>query len=100
MKAMNEFEAVIVIAGLIIAVCATMDLQPAAPDGAVDRQGKDYSGSARTKSFDLAQQAAVGMVGGGAVLESVSVTGPGARNGRGHAPMPVLRSTRQARNSW
>jgi len=100
MKTMNEFESVIVIAGLIIAACATMDLQLAAPDAAGDRQGEDYSGSAMTKSFDLAQQVNPDMAGSGAVLEPVSMTGLGTGNGRGHAPMLVMRSPRQTRNSW
>jgi hypothetical protein len=100
MKAMNEFESVIVIAGLIIAVCATTDLQLAAPDAAVDRQGKGYSGSAMTQSIDLAWQASPDMAGNGAVPEPVSMTGPDAGSGLRQPPMPVLRSTRQARNSW
>lgn len=100
MKTMNEFESVIVIASLIVAVCATMDLQLPAPDAVGDRQGKDYSGSAVTQSFDLARQANPDMAGSGAVLEPVSMTGLGAGNGRGHAPMLVMRSPRQARNSW
>lgn len=100
MKTMNEFESVIVIAGLIIAACATMDLPPAAPDGAAGRQGRDYSGSAMTQSFDLAQQATAGLVGSGAVPKSVSMTGPGVGNGRGHTQMLVMRSPLQTRNSW
>lgn len=100
MKTMNEFESAIVIAGLIVAACATMDLRLAAPDAGGDRQGEDYSGSAMAQSFDLAQQAAVGMVGSGAVPEPVSMTGLATGNGRAHAPMLVMRSSRQARTSW
>jgi outer membrane biogenesis lipoprotein LolB len=40
MKAMNEFQTVLVIATLILAACATMDMPPSAPEAEVARAGQ------------------------------------------------------------
>lgn len=44
MKAMNEFESVLAIATLIVAVCATTEVSLAAPDVAAGRPGSDHAG--------------------------------------------------------
>lgn len=97
MKAMNEFESLIVIATLILAVCAAMDPPSAAPDAGNGRQAGDRSGFGATQSFDLAKQARSDFAASGAVLEPVSME---AGNRRGPAPMPLMRSPRQPGTSW
>lgn len=97
MKTMNEFESLIVIATLILAVCAAMDPPSAVPDAGNGGQVNGRSGSGVTQSFDLAKQAGSGFAGSGAVLEPVSME---AGNRRGPAPMPLMRSPRQPGTSW
>lgn len=100
MKTMNEFESLIVMALLILAVCAAMDPSGAAPDAGNGRQGSDRSGSGVTQSFDLAQHARSDFAASGVVLEPVSMARLEAASSRAPAPMLQLRSSRQSGTSW
>lgn len=100
MKAMNEFESLIVMATLILTVCAAMEPPSAAPDAGNGGQGSDRSRFGVTQSFDLAQQAGSDFAASGAVLEPVSMARLDAANGRAPAPMLQLRSPRQSGSSW
>ena len=97
MKAMNEFESLIVIATLILAVCAAMDPPRAAPDAGIVGQAGEQSASGVAQPFEIAKQAGSGFAGSGAVLEPVSME---AGNRRGPAPMLLMRSSPQSRTSW
>ena len=97
MKAMNEFESLIVIATLILVVCTVMDPPLSLPDAGIGRQGNDHSASGVTQSFDHAKQGSYDSPGSGAVLEPVSME---AGNRRGPAPMLLTRSPRQPGTSW
>ena len=57
MKAMNEFESVLALAALILAVCATTEMSLAAPDVAAGRSGSDQGGHRVAQSLKPAEAA-------------------------------------------
>lgn len=85
MKAMNEFESVLVIASLILAVCAAMDLPPAAPHAAAGRSGAAYSGYGVAQSIDLRKPDSIDTASNGAAGNPLPVAGLEADQGSTYA---------------
>ncbi|MCK9382003.1 MAG: hypothetical protein M0P95_13200 [Sulfuritalea sp.] len=86
MKAMNEFESVLVIASLILAVCAVMDGPLAAPNAGAGRQGSDYVAAGVRQAFDLARQDPIDIAGSNAAREAAPVASLETDHSGGRAP--------------
>ncbi|MCX7149912.1 MAG: hypothetical protein NTY05_10970 [Rhodocyclales bacterium] len=89
MKAMNEFESVLALAALILAVCATTDIPPAAPNAAAGRSGSDYAGYRVTPLLEPARQEATDIAVSGAAGDPLAMVSREADHG-----------PRQERASW
>jgi len=100
MKAMNEFESVLVIATLILAVCTIMDMPLAGPNAASGRSGSDYAGYRVTLSLEPARQQATDIAVSGAAAEPLAMVSRKADNGPRHAPAMLVRLSRPERTSW
>lgn len=87
MKAMNEFEKLLVIAGLILAACAAMDLPLEPPHAAVSGSGGVYAGYSVVKSIDLALQDSAIAADGGAGDPLPAI---GVETAIGRRPAPTL----------
>lgn len=98
MKAMNEFETVLVIATVILAVCAIIDL-PLNPSGTgVANSDNPYSGLGIAQSIELLKQDVHGI--GGLSVEPLLAASAEPGDGKKHTPSLQLRLPRQTRTSW
>lgn len=99
MKAMNEFETVLVIATVILAVCAIADL-PLNPSGSANAD-KPYSGLDIAQSIEFLKQDGIGIVRGGSLVEPLLAASAETDDvTRQHTPSLQMRLPRQARMSW
>lgn len=100
MKAMNEFETVLVIATVILAVCATIDLSLNPSGAAVANSDNPYSGLGIAQSTELLKRDGIGIVRGGSHVEPLLAASAEADDAKRHAPSLQMRLPRQARMSW
>jgi len=100
MKAMNEFESVLAIAALILAVCATMDIPLSAPNAAGGRSGSDSPGYSVMPSLEAARQEATDTAVSDAAEEPLAMASREADNSPPHAPAMQVHRSRQERSSW
>ncbi|MDO8788392.1 MAG: hypothetical protein Q7J42_10025 [Sulfuritalea sp.] len=101
MKAMNEFESVLAIAALILAVCATMDIPLAGgPNAAAGRSGSDYPGYSVMPSLEAARQEATDTAASDAAEQPLAMASREADNSSSHAPAMRAHRSRQKLASW
>lgn len=100
MKAMNEFESVLAIAALILAVCATMDIPLAGPNAASARSGSDYAGSRVTPSLEPISQEVTDIGVSRAAADPLAMASPEAEHRPRYAPAMLVQPSRRERSSW
>lgn len=100
MKAMNEFESVLAIAALILAVCATMDMPLSAPNTTGGRSGSDYPGYSVMPSLEAARREATDTAVSDAAEQPLAMASREADNSPPHAPAMRAHRSRQKLASW
>lgn len=100
MKAMNEFETVLVIATVVLALCAAIDL-PLNPSGTgVANLGNPYSGLNSAQSMEVLKRDGNGVNRGGTSAEPLLAAGNETDGSKRHTASLQMRLPRQARMSW
>lgn len=100
MKAMNEFETVLVIATVILAVCATVDLPLNSSGAGVASSDNPYSGLGIAHSIELLKRDGIAIVRGGSHVEPLLAAGAETDDAKRYTPSLQMRLPRQARMSW
>lgn len=98
MKAMNEFESLLVIAGLILALCAIIDPPLVSTKSDVTGSGPAYASHGSVQARELAQQ--VVEIGGSAVAGESSLVADLQGGSAALASRLQFHMPRQARSSW